>query len=151
MYVAIGSNVGDRRRNIELALRLLHELTATVVAHQSPLIETDPVGGPPQDPFLNGVIELQTALDPLTLLTTLKGIERNIGRKPGGERWGPRVLDLDILLYEQLVLNTGDLIIPHPRMHERNFVLEPMMEIAPTAYHPVLKKTIREIWVDLLV
>lgn len=146
VFVGIGSNLGDRKRNIRLAFGLLGQLSGTVVAHQSPLYENDPVGGPPQGAFLNGVIELQTTLDPRTLLTLLKGIEKNLGRKDDGVHWGPRVLDLDILLYERLVLDIGDLKIPHPLMHEREFVLRPMMEIAPMAYHPVLMQTVRELW-----
>jgi len=99
-------------------------------------------GGPPQDPYLNTVIEADTTLEPAQLLAALKALEAAAGRKPSAERWSPRPLDLDILLYDDRIVQTPQLAIPHPRLHERQFVLEPLAQLAPEVSHPVLHETI---------
>jgi len=119
------------------------------VVKVSKLYETDPVGGPPQDKFLNGVAEIRTLLMPHALLALLKDAEKRIGRAPPKVKWGPREIDLDILLYEDLVIDDPDLIIPHPQLHLRRFMIEPLSEIAPEVIHPVLGKTMSKLVMEL--
>jgi 2-amino-4-hydroxy-6-hydroxymethyldihydropteridine diphosphokinase len=143
VYLGLGSNLGDRRANLEravVALRSHPEIPSVLV---STFIETTPVGGPEgQRPYLNGAARIETDLEPPALLATLKEIERALGRREG-PRWGPRPIDLDILLYDQRVLETPDLVIPHARFRERAFVLKPLAEIAPDARDPVTKSTVK--------
>lgn len=106
-------------------------------------------GGPPQEPYLNTVVELDTTLSPIEVLGILQEIERGMGRKPSSQRWGPRPIDLDILLYEGRVIQEPQLSIPHPRMHERRFVLEPLAQLAPDVVHPALHQTIAELLAQL--
>lgn len=142
--IALGSNLGDRAANIRQALAALGQRAEIKTLRTSSLIETAPVGGPPgQGPFLNAAAVLETRLAPEKLLSVLLGIESELGRVRG-EHWGPRTIDLDLLLYEQVVHNSGSLTIPHPRMAERPFVLEPAAEIAPEMLHPVLGLTVRQ-------
>ena len=149
VYLGLGSNLGDRRRNLEAALDALRAHPAVRVLAVSALIETEPVGGPTgQPPYLNGAAEIATDLDPHALLALLKTIERDLGRT-AGVRWGPREIDLDILLCGDTILETGTLVIPHPRMRERRFVLEPLAEIAPTARDPATGRTVRELLASL--
>ncbi len=115
------------------------------VVKVSKLYETDPEGGPPQDKFLDGAAEVLTHLTPHELLALLKVIEKKIGRTPSKVKWGPREIDLDILLYDGTVMNEHDLVIPHPQLHLRRFMIEPLSEISPDAVHPVLNKTASEI------
>ena len=115
------------------------------VAKVSKLYETDPVGGPPQDRFLDGAAEIRTQLTPHELLSLLKLTEKKVGRTPSKVKWGPREIDLDILLYGDVVMNEPDLVIPHPQLHLRRFMIEPLAEIAPDAVHPVLNKTASEV------
>lgn len=130
-YLSLGSNMGDRLKMLKQAVRLLMEHPGVDVRKISSLYETDPVGFIEQSAFLNMVVYLQTDLSALELLDLCQEIERELNRKRE-IRWGPRTIDLDILLYNHDALNTERLTIPHPRMHERAFVLVPLLEIDPT-------------------
>jgi 2-amino-4-hydroxy-6-hydroxymethyldihydropteridine diphosphokinase len=129
VFLALGSNLGDKKRNLTLAIKKLGERGIKKIACSS-FHDTEPVGGVPQDRFLNAVIQVETKQDPPQLLKTIKAIEKEMGRRPS-VRNGPRLIDIDILLYGDIILETTDLTIPHPRMFERNFVLQPLSEIAP--------------------
>jgi 2-amino-4-hydroxy-6-hydroxymethyldihydropteridine diphosphokinase len=139
-YVALGSNLGDRAGFLVRARRALESARATRVVAASRIWETEPVGPPGQGPYLNAVLAVETRLPARALLDELLGIEREAGRDRTAEprRWGPRVLDLDLLLYGDTRMREPGLEIPHPRLHERAFVLEPLCEIAPDLVHPVL-------------
>jgi 2-amino-4-hydroxy-6-hydroxymethyldihydropteridine diphosphokinase len=144
-YIALGSNQGDRRDYLNRALQSIAARPGVSLTRVSSYHETAPVGGPPgQEDFLNAACEVQTELSPETLLGLLLDVERELGRVRR-ERHGPRTVDLDLLLYGDVVRNEADLIIPHPRMHERGFVLEPLVEIAPNAVHPLLGYTVKEL------
>ena len=127
-YLGIGSNLGDRRRNIRLAIQKINKLKDTKILKVSKIIQSKPVGGPLQRDFLNGTIKIKTKLPPIKLLKALKRIENELGRKKTA-RFGPRTIDLDILLYGNKIINRKDLRIPHPRMFEREFVIKPLLEI----------------------
>lgn len=127
VYLGIGSNLGDRYDNIVKAVKKLTEIGKTIVTKISPIYETAPIG-PPQGNYLNGVIQLLTALSPQDLLTKLRKIEKELGRLTKGDNM-PRTIDLDILLYDDIILNDKDLTIPHPRMYEREFVMRPLNDI----------------------
>lgn len=129
IYLGLGSNLGNREKNIKHAIAGLQKKLIDITKI-STIIETDPVGGPPQNKFLNAVVHAVTALSPQDLLKTLKSIETDMGRKET-VRNGPRIIDIDILLYDRLAVRTPQLIIPHPRMFERDFVMNPLKEIAP--------------------
>lgn len=144
-FIGLGSNLGDRKAYLLWAVEQMDLLPDTTVVHTSQWHETAPVGGPPQGMFLNGVAEIQTALAPEALLQHLQEIEQQAGRPQDHERWGPRVIDLDLLSYDGLALETPTLTVPHPRMHERRFVLEPLTEIAPRWVHPKLGKTAHQL------
>ena len=144
-FIGIGSNQGDRLTHIFESMRALTATSGVQVCQVAVMTETEPIGGPPQGRYLNTVVELETSLAPRELLRVLQDIERQRGRQPSAERWGPRPIDLDILLYEDRVVHEQDLTVPHPRMHERRFVLEPLAQLAPAIVHPVLKKTIGEL------
>ncbi|MCM8781965.1 MAG: 2-amino-4-hydroxy-6-hydroxymethyldihydropteridine diphosphokinase [Candidatus Omnitrophica bacterium] len=148
-YISFGSNLGERNKNIERAIAYLKELDGIVVKNVSSIYETEPVGGPPQEKFLNGVIEVETSLLPDELLDRLKGIESRLGRVKTDEN-SPRPIDLDIIFYQDIVIDGERIKIPHPRMHEREFVLRGLNEIAPTFFHPRLNKTVRELYEDLI-
>jgi 2-amino-4-hydroxy-6-hydroxymethyldihydropteridine diphosphokinase len=137
VHIGLGANLGDRERNIRRALALLNEMNVARVKRVSRLIETEPVGGPEgQGMYLNGAAEIETDLSPYDLLEALKTIEVSVGRMER-ERWAPREIDLDILLYENEIVRAPTLEIPHPRMCQREFVLRPLAEIAPGLVHPV--------------
>ena len=145
VFIGLGSNQGDRLASISRAARALGALPHTRVVQMAMLMETAPVGGPPQGPYLNTVMELDTQLEPGELLKALKALEQTLGRTPAPERWGPRVIDLDVLLYDDRVVSESELQLPHPRMHERAFVLEPLAQIAPEVMHPVLRRSIADL------
>ncbi len=144
-YVGLGSNLGDRRATLEGAVAELDSAKGVRVLRVSSIHETDPVGGPPQPRYLNAVAEVETELGPRALLETLLGVEARFGRERR-ERWGPRTLDLDLLLHGTRTVEEPGLVVPHPRMHERAFVLAPLCELVPEGRHPVSRRT----WSDLL-
>ena len=144
VYLGVGSNLGDRKANLAKARSLLQKFPATRFLRGSSIFETDPVGGPPQGKFLNAVWEVETALLPGELRKELQTIEARLGRKRG-ERNAPREIDLDILFYGDRIVEERELQIPHPRLHERAFVLLPLSELAPELEHRILKKTVKEL------
>ena len=149
-YIGLGGNLGDRRAYLDRALAELRGRPGVEVVRVSSVCETAPVGGPPgQGPYLNAVAELRTDLQPDALLRTLLEVEHGLGRVRT-EKDGPRTLDLDLLLYADVVSDDPALTLPHPRLHERLFVLRPLAEIAPGLVHPVLRRTAAELLGDLL-
>jgi 2-amino-4-hydroxy-6-hydroxymethyldihydropteridine diphosphokinase len=130
-YVGVGANLGDRRATIERAVERLRAVPGVEVLAVSSLRETDPVGFEEQPRFLNGAVELETTLEPRELLDELLRVERELGRIREGPRFGPRTIDLDLLVYGNRRLNEPGLTVPHPRLHERRFALEPLAELAP--------------------
>ncbi len=148
--IALGSNLGDRAEHIVRALIKIAEIPKTRLLRRSRVIETAPVGPEAQGSYLNAAAILRTALAPRDLLDHLLRIEREAGRvRDPANRWGPRELDLDVLLYADRVISEPDLTIPHPRMHERAFVLAPLAEIEPNAMHPQLNKTAAQLLAEL--
>ena len=133
-YLGLGSNLGDRLENLRSGVRLLAARPGVVVVRSSRVYETEPVG-PPQPPFLNAVVEVRTDLEPRGLLEACRAIEEELGRVRT-ERWGPRTIDVDLLTFGELVLDERDLVVPHPRMHERGFVLVPLHELDPDPMLP---------------
>jgi len=146
-FIALGSNLGDREKNIKEALKRMKD-SGIEILKVSSIIETEPYGYKDQDKFLNAVCLIETSLDPRFLLNLLLNIENEMGRVRN-VRWGPRNIDLDIIFYEDLIINEEDLKIPHPDAHNRFFVMKPMSEIAPDFVHPVLKKKVKDILNDL--
>lgn len=143
-YIAIGSNMGERSAYLQKAVRALDDCHDCKVEKVSEFISTEPYGVTDQDEFLNGALALRTLKMPEELLEKLQEIEADAGRERS-LRWGPRTLDLDIIFYDDIVLDTEDLHIPHIDMHNRDFVLEPMMQIASYKRHPILHKTVKEL------
>jgi 2-amino-4-hydroxy-6-hydroxymethyldihydropteridine diphosphokinase len=143
VHIGIGSNLGNRQENCLEAIRRLKQSGLSVLKRSS-MIETEPWGVTDQPHFINMAIETETDLGPDELLLLLKNIEKTMGREETAH-WGPRVIDLDILFYDDRIIDSADLKIPHPHLHERDFVLRPLREIAPEKIHPVLKKTICEL------
>jgi len=144
-YVALGSNLGERRALLDAAIQRLRTRPGVEVTRVSTYHETDPVGGPAgQGKYLNAAAEVRTTLTAIDLLAALLAIETEMGRVRA-ERFGPRTIDLDILLFGTEMIDTDDLKVPHPRMHERAFVLGPLVEIAPLAVHPVLQSTAKDL------
>lgn len=145
VYIGLGSNLGRREKNIAAALNALETTRDIEVARVSTLYETEPVGGPDDQPkYLNAAAHLRTRLTPERLLALSRQIEETLGRKRT-IAWGPRTIDLDILIFGNEIRSTPELMIPHPLMHERRFVLEPLAEIAPDLAHPVLDQTVRSL------
>lgn len=145
VFLGLGSNLGDRKRNITDALNLLAKLSQTELIRCSSIYETEPWGVREQPSFLNCVCEIETKLKPEELLNFIMDIEKKLGRKRTKERYGPRVIDIDILLYEDIVESRENWEIPHPAMHLRRFVLVPLCEIASNFLHPRIKKTVRQL------
>ena len=148
VYLGLGSNLGDRQGYLDKAIEELGKDSAITVKKVSEFIETEPYGPVEQPDYLNGVAEIETILDPDELLSVVHDIEQEAGR----ERvihWGPRTLDLDILFYDDRIINTEHLTIPHPEIQKREFVLKPLAEIAPFMYHPVLNKNVMNLYEDL--
>jgi 2-amino-4-hydroxy-6-hydroxymethyldihydropteridine diphosphokinase len=145
-YLLIGGNIGDRHENLEKARQLI-EAQAGKVLNQSGIYETEAWGKQDQPAFLNQVLCVETALEPRQLLHTILQAELDMGRKRE-EKYGPRTIDIDILLFNNLVLETRDLTIPHPQLHLRRFALMPLAEIAAAEIHPVLKKSIDELLLE---
>jgi 2-amino-4-hydroxy-6-hydroxymethyldihydropteridine diphosphokinase len=146
VYLALGSNEGNRKANIYNAIDLINKEIGQVVK-KSHLYETEPWGKTEQDLFLNMVVMANTTLEPRDLLSAITKIERALGREKK-EKWGPRTIDVDILLYGKRVIRDKGLEIPHPDLHKRGFVLVPLMDIAPDLEHPVLKRQIDELYMD---
>lgn len=135
--------------NCKKGLGLLQESTDTTAIQCSPFYQTEPVDFTDQDWFVNSAARVETAMKPLDLLKTLQNIQHQVGRSKDTVRFGPRILDMDIIFYDALVLDSPELVIPHPRMHKRRFVLEPICDIDPNIVHPLLQKTVQEILDDL--
>jgi 2-amino-4-hydroxy-6-hydroxymethyldihydropteridine diphosphokinase len=141
-YVALGSNLGDRRAHLDAAVKALVAVKISSYVETAALL---PPGGAPQPPYLNAVAAVETPLEPAAFLAVLRTIERQEGRPLERARWAARTLDLDLLLYGDRIIDELGLMVPHPAMHERRFVLEPLAEIAPEVVHPVLKVSVREL------
>ena len=137
-YIALGSNLDGPQRHVRSALSQLDTLPGTRMRRQSPLYRSPPVGPPGQPDYINAVVELETTLAPHALLDQLQSMEAAHGRLRTGERWGPRTLDLDLLLYDELQINDARLTVPHPQMVKRDFVLRPLLDIAPCIHIPGL-------------
>lgn len=142
VFLGIGTNLGNREASLKGAIECIKESIGTVVSTSS-VYETEPWGFSSDDQFLNMVVEVETVLKPSGLLGRMLMIEAKMGRLRSGEGYSSRLIDLDILLFGNIVMNTKSLVIPHPRLHERKFVLVPLSEIAPDVVHPVLKKDIK--------
>lgn len=147
-YLSLGSNLGDRAGNLDRALGAL-EARGVRVLRRSAVYETEPVDAPPQPWFLNCVAEIETELLPLGLLHFTQRIERELGRKRSDLPRSPRLIDIDIVLFGEHIVRLPELTIPHPRLAERRFVLEPLRELAPTLRHPLTRKTPAEMLAEL--
>ena len=143
-YVGLGANLGDPPRQFAAALEQLAAVEEIEVVKVSRFYLNPPLGPPDQPWYLNAVAQVRTRLGPEDLLRVLLRVERDLGRVRG-EHWGPRIIDLDLLLYDGVIMSGPELTLPHPEMHRRAFVLAPLAEIAPQAWHPVLEKTARDL------
>jgi 2-amino-4-hydroxy-6-hydroxymethyldihydropteridine diphosphokinase len=143
-YIGIGSNIGNKVRHCQKAIAEILKANSHRLLARSSFFKTQPIGYASQDWFVNGVIKIKTELEPIHLVRILKAIESRMGRTKT-VRWGPRVIDLDILFYDEKEVKTEEVQIPHPSLHERQFVLIPLAEIDRNLVHPVLKKTVREL------
>ncbi|MBW2590874.1 MAG: 2-amino-4-hydroxy-6-hydroxymethyldihydropteridine diphosphokinase [Deltaproteobacteria bacterium] len=139
-YISVGSNIGNKIENCKKGVDALIRSDSVTLKAQSRYYKTDPVDYLNQDWFINYVVKIETSLDPFELLNRLKSIQRNAGRINDVIRFGPRILDLDIILFGDVVINLENLTIPHPRMHKRRFVLKPVCDIDAEIIHPVFKK-----------
>ncbi|ABS35268.1 2-amino-4-hydroxy-6-hydroxymethyldihydropteridine diphosphokinase [Clostridium botulinum] len=147
VYVAFGSNIGEKESYIKRALEKIEERGMEIIKVSS-IYETEPYGVLDQDSFLNGVVKIETNLTPEDLIGELLNIEKQLNRVRE-RRWGPRTIDLDIIFYDDLIINEKDLVIPHKDMENREFVLKPLCDIDENFIHPVLKKSVRELYDEL--
>ncbi|MDS1003837.1 2-amino-4-hydroxy-6-hydroxymethyldihydropteridine diphosphokinase [Clostridium sporogenes] len=147
VYVAFGSNIGEKENYIKRALEKIEEREIKIIK-VSPIYETEPYGVLDQDSFLNGVVKIETNLTPENLIKELLLIEKQLDRVRE-RRWGPRTIDLDIIFYDDLIINEKNLIIPHKDMGNREFVLKPLCDIDENFIHPVLKKSVRQLYDEL--
>jgi len=146
VYIALGTNLGERLANLRAAIESMQpEITVLAESH---VYETPPWGYEDQPAFLNMVVKAETDLEPELLLNNLKQLEVELGRKQNF-RWGPRLIDLDILFYDDLVLELPPLVIPHPRLHERAFVLVPLMDVAPDLIHPIFQRRVSDLLTEV--
>jgi len=139
-YISAGSNMGDRLQNCRKGIEALTESGNSRILAQSCIYKTEPVDYEDQDWFINMMVKLETAHDPFQLLDHIEHIQRAAGRIQDPIRFGPRILDLDIILYDDCIIDSDRLVVPHPRMHKRRFVLKPICDIDPAIIHPVLKQ-----------
>jgi len=147
-YIAFGSNMGEKETYIKDGIEELKQRKGCKVEKVSSFFTTEPYGGVEQDTFVNGCLKLSTILPPMELLAVLNQIEKNAGRERV-VRWGPRTLDLDIIFYDDMIYHEERLVIPHIDMHNRGFVLEPLNELNPNLFHPILKKTVAQLLQDI--
>lgn len=145
VYISAGSNLGRKKQNLSAGIDALGKSGVFRTVTLSPWYRTEPVDYRNQEWFVNCVVKGETGHEPCELLDTLKRIERTAGRRDGAVRFGPRVLDLDILLYDRRVICRPELVIPHPRLHKRHFVLKPFCDIDPDVTHPVFKRTMQHL------
>ena len=152
VYIGIGSNLGDRLTNCNKAIEFLNRNNNCQVSAVSPWYETQALtlDNEPQPPYLNGVAKIQTTLEPKYLWAILKGIEMKMGRPISYRKWSPRPMDLDILFYDDLIFSDSGIIIPHPELEKRMFVLKPLCDIEPQLIHPVKGKKICELYQELI-
>ncbi len=149
-FLSIGSNIGNKRENLSAAIKCLKEYDKIDVLIVSPFYKTEPVDYIDQDWFVNAVIKIETVLAPAALLTALKKIEKKLKQGKKKLRFGPRIIDLDIIYYGDSIIDTDKLVIPHPRMHKRCFVLKPLCDIESKIIHPILKLKPDELLITLL-
>ena len=148
-YISIGSNMGDRVLNCRRAITFLEESGSVRVLQQSLFYLTEPVDYLDQGWFINAAVQIETQLDPFQLLAALKMVEARVGRTSSSIRFGPRVLDMDIIFYGDRVMETPNLVVPHPRMHNRCFILTPLCDIDPDIVHPVFNKRVQDLLENL--
>ena len=148
-YIAVGSNIGERLDNCLNGIEIFAKESDATNIKKSLFYQTEPLYVEEQDWFINGVFSIKTKKSPLELFDIGKKIENKLGRNKTSQRYGPRVLDLDILLVDDIIIQTSQLVVPHPRLHERRFVLQPICDIAPNLKHPVLGKSMEELLMSL--
>ncbi len=150
VFLSVGSNLGDKKENLLSSIRILKEYEEIRVVDISPFYKTEPVDYLDQDWFVNAVIKIETSLDPENLLIVLKNTEIKLKQRKKNIRFGPRIIDLDIIYYDSMIIEVDGLVIPHPRMHKRCFVLKPLFDIETEIIHPVYKLKPGELLDELL-